>query len=209
MIYELNLLNDDQIKYILSHYKNEKFVDGKISNPSTKKNNIMLAPSNSLNNYCTQILASNSEIYSVFLIKKISQVYHLQYDIGMEYGYHIDNNPIGGVNAHYSMTCFLSDETEYSGGELVLQIGSKEIEYKLSKGKAVIYPTGIKHKVNKVTSGSRKVFVCWLESSIKNSFIRNHLVDYGKYINELDVDPEILENLEHFRINLMREYGEL
>lgn len=217
MIYEIDLLSDDELKYIISKYQKTNFVDGSISNSSSSKKNMMMGDCHtyrSLNTYCNEILVKNSYFTSVFLPSRISQMYYLWYESGMKYDYHIDNYPIGGVNAHYSMTCFLSDPNEYSGGELVLKLGSKEIQYKLPVGKAVIYPTGIKHKVNEVTDGDRKVFVCWIESSIQNSFIRNHLIEYGKLVSKMQIDDnkiengyEILEELEQLRINLIREYG--
>lgn len=217
MIYEIDLLNDDELKYIISKYQKTNFVDGSISNPSSSKKNMMMGDCHayrSLNTYCNEILVNNSYFTSVFLPSRISQMYYLWYELGMKYDYHIDNYPIGGVNAHYSMTCFLSDPDEYSGGELVLKLGSKEIEYKLPVGKAVIYPTGIKHKVNEVTDGDRKVFVCWIESSIQNSFIRHHLIEYGKLVSKMQIvddkiesGSEVLEELEQLRINLIREYG--
>jgi PKHD-type hydroxylase len=217
MIYEIDLLNDDELKYIISNYQKHNFVDGSISNPSSSKKNMMMRDCDiyrSLNQYCSKILASDSYFTSVFLANKISQMYYLWYGPGMKYDYHIDTHPIAGVNAHYSMTCFLSDPGEYSGGELVLRVGNREIEYKLPAGKAVIYSTGIKHKVNEVTSGNRKVFVCWVEAGIQNSFIRDHLVDYGNIVHHLKIvddkienGSEVLENLEQLRINLVREYG--
>lgn len=219
MIYEIDLLDDEQIEYILKNYKKSYFEDGSISNPSSIKKNTMMSTDNAiyqfLNQFCTNILCANEYLYSIFSAKKLSQIYFLWYRMGMRYGYHMDTNPIGGVNAHYSMTCFLSDPDEYSGGELVLKIGSKEVEYKLPKGKAVIYPSGLLHKVNEVESGDRKVFVCWIESAVKNSFIRNHIIEYGNLINDVKVENdsisdanEFIDRLEQLRINLMREYGD-
>lgn len=217
MIYEIDLLDNNNLNYIIQNYKKNKFVDGSISNSSPSKKNMMMDDCHEyrlLNKYCNEILLNNFRFRSVFLPNKISQMYYLRYDVGMKYGYHIDNHPIGGVNAHYSMTCFLSDPDEYSGGELVLKIGNKELEFKLPAGKAVIYSTGLKHKVNEVTGGNRKVFVCWIESSIQNSFIREHLIDYGNIISDINVTDnkienasEVLEDLEQLRVNLIREYG--
>ena len=163
---------------------------------------------NLLNRYCSEIIFNNEELFNIFVAKKTSPMYYLWYETDMKYDYHIDTNPIGGVNAHYSVTCFLNDPSEYYGGELVLKVGDRELEYKLEKGKAVIYPTGMWHKVNKVTSGDRKVLVFWVESAVKNSFIRNHLIEYGKFINSIDANSDIIEGLEQFRINLMREYAD-
>ena len=197
MIYEIDLLDNNNLNYIIQNYKKNKFVDGSISNPSPSKKNMMMGDCHEyrlLNKYCNEILLNNFRFRSVFLPNKISQMYYLKYDVGMKYDYHIDNHPIGGVNAHYSMTCFLSDPDEYSGGELVLKIGNKELEFKLPAGKAVIYSTGLKHKVNEVTSGDRKVFVCWIESFIQNSFIREHLIDYGNIISDINVTDNKIEN---------------
>lgn len=217
MIYEIDLLDNNNLNYINLKYQKYNFVDGSISNPSSSKKNMMMEDCSvyrSLNKYCTDILVSNSYLRSVFLPKNISQIYYLWYEMGMKYDYHIDTHPIGGVNAHYSMTCFLTNPSEYSGGELVLKVGNTEIEYKLPAGKAVIYSTGIKHKVNEVTDGDRKVFVCWMESAIQNSFIRDHLIDYSNLVSNLKIGDdkiengyEVLENLEQLRINLVREYG--
>lgn len=210
MIYQIDLLSNDELKYINSNYQKLNFIDGSISNSSPAKKNLMMGDCltyRTLNKYCSSILSTNPHLKSVFLAKKISQMYYLWYESEMKYDYHVDDYPIGGVNAHYSMTCFISNPSEYSGGELVLKIGSEEIEYKLDAGKAIIYPTGIKHKVNKVTSGDRKVFVCWIESCIQNSFIRNHLVEYGNLLFDAQIENDILENFEQLRINLIREYG--
>lgn len=209
MIFEIDLLDDDQIEYIITRLNDNSYVNGSVSNPSSVKNNLIHSTNsqyNSLHKYCHSIV--NNKLYSLYLLKKISQIYFLRYEVGMKYGYHLDENPIAGVNAHYSMTCFLNDSKDYSGGELVLKIGNREIEYKLEAGKALLYPSGIWHKVNEVTDGKRDVFVCWLETVIKNSFMRNHLIEYGNFINSLE-DDDTVEKLEYFRMNLMREYGDL
>lgn len=219
MIYEIDLLRNQQVDHIIQNYNQSDFIDGSISNPSeTKKNKMMKTHGQTyefLNKYCSEIICSNHYFYSVFCARKISQIYFLWYEKQMKYGYHIDSHPIGGVNAHYSMTCFLSDPSQYEGGELVLKIGSKEIEYKLPRGKAVLYPTGLMHKVNEVKSGERKVFVCWIETAVKNSFIRNHMIELGNLITNVEVvgdaiidAPTFLEQIEQLRINLMREYGD-
>lgn len=219
MIYEIDLFDESQIKHILSNYNLSEFCGGSISNPSRIKNNLIMKPSPHyalLNKYCSQAVELHNELFSIFVTKKVSPMYFLWYTEGMKYGYHIDNNPIGGVNAHYSMTCFLSDPSEYEGGELILKVGNAEVPYKLNKGKAIIYSTGIKHKVNPVISGDRKVMICWLETAIQNSFIRNYLIDYGYLVNDICLEEDtikngqqLIENLESFRINLMREYGDL
>lgn len=217
MIYEIKLLNDEQIDYISNCYKEKNFVDGSISNPSKIKNNLMMTGHHHtiVSHYFTEILHNNVDMYSIFTAKKVSEIYSLWYKPESFYGYHIDTNPIGGINAHMSMTCFLNDPEEYEGGELVIKIGSEEVTIKKKRGTAILYNTGLWHKVNPVISGDRKVVVCWIESIIKNTFIRNHIIEYGSLLNNLTISDDtitngyqLLENLEQFRINLMREYGE-
>lgn len=210
MIYEIDLLEGEQLLLLQDKIKDLEYVDGNVSNPSRVKKNKICCDGGlykKLNYTYSRII--NEKIYKIFNIRRISQIYFAEYNEGAKYGYHIDNTPIGGVHGHYSMTCFLNNPDEYEGGELVLKIGNKEIEYKLEAGKAIIYPTGLWHKVNKVKSGSRKVFICWIESTIRNSFIRNHLAEFTYFmLNDCKhVGEETFEKLDHLRINLIREYG--
>lgn len=210
MIYEIDLLDDEQLQYINSFYKQSNFTGGEISNPSSVKNNYMMVnyAHSCVSRVFDTILKSNKDLYSIFLASRVSQIYPLWYKENCFYDYHIDTTPIGGVNGHLSMTCFLNDPDEYEGGELVIKIGSEEVSIKKKKGTAVLYNTGLWHKINPVLSGDRKVIVCWIDTAVKDSFIRNHLIEYGNMINSIDVDSGILEKLEHFRINLIRQYGE-
>lgn len=162
MIREIDLLNDEQLEYINEYFKHLYFEDGRKSNPVVTKicKTVFDGPGClELNNYCHDIII-NTEISVP--ISRISQVYFVKYDIGGEYQDHYDHNPCGGVRPDYSMTCFLSDD--YEGGELVITTEDGEFPVKMSRGKAVIYPGNLLHRVNKVTSGRRDVFVCWFES---------------------------------------------
>jgi PKHD-type hydroxylase len=210
MIYEIDLLQNEQLLFLQDKLKDLEYVDGNVSNPSPVKRNKICFDGGlykRLNYEYSKIL--NQKIYKIFNVRRTSQLYFAEYNEGAKYGYHIDDIPVGGVFAHYSLTCFLNDPSQYEGGELVIKIGGKEIEYKLEAGKAVIYPTGLWHKVNEVKSGSRKVFVCWIESIIHNSFIRNYLAEFGNFIRDIDTNDDTLEKLEHFRMNLIREYGRI
>ena len=109
-----------------------------------------------LNMYCREIILDK-----ISFVSKISQIYFVKYNIGGKYDDHYDANPCGGVRPDYSMTCFLSDN--YDGGELVITNDGEEIPIKLQKGKAIIYPGDLLHRVNEVKSGRRDVFIVWME----------------------------------------------
>lgn len=154
---EIDLLNDDQLAYINAYFEHLTFKDGKISNPHSEKvcQTVFDGPGHvDLNNYCRDIISKAIP----FTISAISQVYFVKYGVGGMYENHYDDVMCGGVKSDYSMTCFLSDD--YEGGELVID---NVIPVKLNKGKAIIYPGNLIHRVNEVSSGRRDVFVCWLQ----------------------------------------------
>ena len=158
MIYETDLLNDEQLEYINLYFNHLTFKDGRISNPREDKRcqTVFDGPGHvDLNNYCRDII---SQVDLPVKISAISQIYFTKYSIGGMYGDHYDAAMCGGVKSDYSMTCFLNDG--YKGGELVID---DTTHVKLQRGKAVIYPGDYIHRVNRVISGRRDVFLCWLQ----------------------------------------------
>lgn len=204
MIYEIDLLNEDDVRFLNFETDSFEYVDGSVSNPSEIKKNLMCYFGNEYqvtSQHLQQIV--HKKLYNVYALHKISQMYFLKYNEEHKYGYHLDNFPIGGVHAHYSMTIFLNDD--YAGGELVIKVGDVETVHKPKAGKAILYSTGLWHKVNPVTKGTRNVVVCWLESIITDSFMRSWIIDFGRYIEAIPDNGG--EALEHLRLNLLRQYG--
>tara|TARA_B100000035_G_scaffold234050_1_gene202323 strand:- start:1850 stop:2338 length:489 start_codon:yes stop_codon:yes gene_type:complete len=161
MIREIDLLDNEQLSYITRYFKYLEFEDGKKSNPEAKNKTCSTVyggvGARDLNMYCGQIIENKLKSFA----SALSQIYFVKYDVGGQYEDHYDSNPCGGVRPDYSMTCFLSDD--YEGGELVITTDDGEVEIKLPKGKAVIYPGNLLHRVNMVTSGRRDVFLAWLQ----------------------------------------------
>jgi len=87
---------------------------------------------------------------------------YTEYPSGGFYDWHMDSD----VNfAHeppvrkISMTCLLSHESEFEGGEL--QIEKEENKVILKQGQAVFFASFIKHRVAPITRGVRKSLVMW------------------------------------------------
>jgi len=141
----------------------------------------------------------------------LSQPYFVWYRETDYYQWHLDSFPCAGVPSHYSFTCFLNDPDEYEGGELVLQFGPKEVSIKEPKGTCVLYYTGLRHKVNEVKSGDRKVVIGWGESFVANSKVRETLTELQLFLNDMEgsIAVEEYERLDTIRLNLMREYANL
>ena len=87
---------------------------------------------------------------------------YTEYPSGGFYDWHMDSD----VNfAHeptvrkISMTCLLSHESEFEGGEL--QMEKEENKVKLVQGQAVFFASFLLYKVAPVTRGVRKSLVMW------------------------------------------------
>ena len=90
------------------------------------------------------------------------QAQYTEYPSGGFYNWHMDSD----VNfAHeptvrkISMTCLLSHESEFEGGEL--QIEKDKNKVKLVQGQAIFFASFLLHRVAPVTRGVRKSLVMW------------------------------------------------
>ena len=87
---------------------------------------------------------------------------YTEYPSGGFYDWHMDTD----VNFTHeptvrkiSMTCLLSHESEFEGGEL--EIEKEENKVKLVQGQAIFFASFIRHRVAPVTKGVRKSLVMW------------------------------------------------
>jgi len=80
---------------------------------------------------------------------------------GGHYDWHSD---VGLTVPHrkLSMVVQLSDELEYEGGTLQLNVGHDWLEISKKKGTLVIFPSFVLHRVTPVTSGVRQSLVSWI-----------------------------------------------
>ena len=87
---------------------------------------------------------------------------YTEYPEGGFYDWHVDND----VNCQHeppvrkiSMTCLLSPESEFEGGDLELMAEGKIA--KIKQGHAVFFASFIRHRVKPVTRGRRQSLVMW------------------------------------------------
>ena len=87
---------------------------------------------------------------------------YTEYPSGGFYDWHMDSDvnfvhepPVRKI----SMTCLLSHESEFEGGEL--QIEKEKNKVKLVQGQAIFFASFLLHKVAPVTRGVRKSLVMW------------------------------------------------
>mgnify|MGYP003136664343 FL=1 len=87
---------------------------------------------------------------------------YTEYPEGGFYDWHVDNDvncanepPVRKI----SMTCLLSPENEFEGGDLELVKPGQSV--KLQQGQAVFFASFIRHRVAPVTRGVRRSLVMW------------------------------------------------
>ena len=87
---------------------------------------------------------------------------YTEYPEGGFYDWHTDNDvncihepPVRKI----SMTCLLSPESEFEGGDL--QLMKEDKIAKLKQGHAIFFASFIRHRVAPVTRGNRKSLVMW------------------------------------------------
>ena len=90
------------------------------------------------------------------------QAQYTEYPEGGFYDWHTDND----INCQHeppvrkiSMTCLLSPQNEFEGGDLELVKEGQAV--KLKQGQAIFFASFIRHRVAPVTRGNRKSLVMW------------------------------------------------
>ena len=173
------------------------WLDGRLTageHAARVKQNRQLDPSSplamSIAEIVEQKIISNPLLKSYALIRKVHSILISRSDAGDGYGWHVDNPFSKYGRRDISFTLFLSDLSEYVGGELAFQLlqGSKEI--RLPAGQIVLYPSSSLHCVQPVVSGVRLVCVGWIESYVQST-----------------VDRSMLFNLDAGAKGLLARYG--
>ncbi len=143
--------------------------------------------------------------------KSITRILVSRYTTGMAYGTHVDEALMAGKRTDLSFTLFLSEPESYSGGELVMDDLGGETEIKLEAGDAVIYPTGVLHRVAPVESGERLAVVGWVRSLVRRADQREILFDLDMATHAVfdrEGKSDLYDRLAKTRSNLLRLWAE-
>ncbi len=128
----------------------------------------------------------------------------------MSYGLHTDAAflPIGRrpMRSDLSCTLFISDPTDYEGGELAIQLGTRTLTFKGPAGTAVVYPSTTLHGVLPVGRGERLVGPTFIESRVPDPTLRDMLYNLDEIwaLESPKMRPDTRERLDYVRNNLRR-----
>ena len=166
----MNIFNLEQIKEINSIIKSN-YIQAKdvYDKESVKTSDVKFVNYGKIQKYISPFvefcLEANNNFFG-FDLHPLTTLKKLNYNIyeeGTEYNWHIDAVPRDPVR-DIKLTALLNlSEEAYEGGDLVL-FRAKEIicsEFN-TPGSAIIFPSYINHKVNKVTSGKRLTLAIWM-----------------------------------------------
>lgn len=184
-----NVLSAEELGAIHAELQSAPYVDGASTagwSARGVKKNRQVAPNT--NNYARladvvrDAFMRNGMLQAALLPASATQVMFNRYDIGMEYGPHVDSPVMGGmgsaVRSDIAITLFLSDPQSYAGGELVMcNSGGMEYEFKLEAGAAIAYPANTLHHVKPVTRGARQAAILWVQSMVRDPARRELLWD--------------------------------
>ncbi|TXS91231.1 Fe2+-dependent dioxygenase [Parahaliea maris] len=142
-----------------------------------------------------------------------------RYGVSETYGFHVDAAVmrIPGtpdvLRSDVSATLFLSDPSEYDGGELVIQTDYGEQAHKLPAGSMVVYPSSSLHRVTPVTRGVRVAAITWLQSLVPCNHTRATLYELDRAIQSLmssgGAGREQLDALHNVYHNLVRQHAQV
>tara|TARA_B100001027_G_scaffold200314_1_gene159633 strand:- start:211 stop:876 length:666 start_codon:yes stop_codon:yes gene_type:complete len=175
---EITLINKD-LEESTQDWEDGKKTAG--SHATLVKNNLQLNRNSEVSKKYSQLvkrkILSSQLIKSFSLPKHIHGIMFTKSSKGMSYGRHIDNAYMSTGRADLSFTIFISERSQYEGGELLIENLTSESKFKLNRGEIIIYPSTYLHSIKEVLKGMRVVCVGWIESYVKSIEEREYLFD--------------------------------
>jgi PKHD-type hydroxylase len=229
MVQVPRLLSEEQIAHIRSRLAETDWVDGRVTagaQSAGAKNNLQVpeesAVARALGEIVLSALGRNERFMSASLALRVFPPLFNRYDAGMAFGPHIDNairfvKPSLGASApirvrtDLSATLFLTEPSDYDGGELVVEDTFGTHKVKLAAGDLVLYSATSRHHVTPVTRGSRWSCFFWVQSMIRDETARTMLFDFDKAVQGLRGelgDSDHVVSLTGLYHNLVRRWAD-
>ena len=163
-------------------------------------------------------LGRNALFISAALPSKVFPPLFNRYGGGHSFGTHVDN-AIRQISAtghrmrtDLSATLFLTEPSEYDGGELIIEDTYGTHSVKLPAGHMILYPSTSLHHVTPVTRGARTSSFFWIQSMIRDDGARTLLFDLDTGIQRINQDipdhPAAVQ-LTGVYHNLLRRWAEI
>lgn len=213
-----DVLTPDEVAQLRGWAAKARFVDGRISSPhSTVKDNLQIDHGDEAYTQSSRLMAQglqrNEQFRNFAFPNLMAPPLLARYEPGMKYGVHSDSAVIQlgqrQLRSDVSCTIFLNEPGEYAGGALAVWLGDRKVEFKLSPGAAVAYPSTTLHEVTPVTAGQRLVGITFIESQIADPALRELLyqLDEVAALEGNNMSDQNRVRLQHVRTNLRRMWS--
>ena len=223
MIVIPDVLNAEQIGTMRARLQAAHWIDGNATSghqSARAKRNRQLAEGDpeakALGDIVLDALAASPLFVAAALPLKVYPPLFNRYGVGEGFADHVDSavriraGSDFRIRSDLSATLFLSDPSEYEGGELVAE---GQAPVKLAAGDMVLYPASTVHHVTPVTRGERIACFFWIQSMVRDGSARTMLFELDRSIQELTqaAGPEApaLIRLTGLYHNLLRRWAEL
>lgn len=162
-------------------------------------------------------LETNPLFISAVLPNMIYPPMFNRYGEGMKFGPHVDGsvriNPHNGskLRTDVSATLFLTNPSEYDGGELEIEDTYGRHTVKLNAGDMVVYPATSLHQVTPITRGVRTACFFWVQSLIRDETQRavlHQMDDAIQRLNQTNADELARRSLIGCYHNMVRIWSE-
>lgn len=219
-----DVLTPDQVAESRRLLDSSEWIDGAATagHQSTKaKKNMQMTEdhpvSRQLGDVILRALHANPLFISAALPLKVFPPLFNSYAGGQSFGTHVDNaiRQVPGtphrVRTDLSATLFLTDPSEYDGGELCVEDTYGVQRVKLPAGHMILYPATSLHHVTPVTRGARVSSFFWIQSMIRADAQRAILFDLDSAIqgiaHDLPDHPSAVQ-LTGIYHNLLRQWAD-
>lgn len=218
-----NVLTAEELETVHRELRGAAFVDGTATagySAREVKKNLQVSIDDENDSKLQEILraafARNVMLQVALLPAVKSKTLFNRYDVGMEYGLHVDSAVMGGVGdvlrSDIAITIFLSDPNSYAGGELLMNMSGMEYGFKLEAGSAVAYPANTLHRVAPITRGARYAAVIWVQSQVRDGAKRELLWDLNRAKGatfKREGKSETFDAISRSYANLLRMWAEV
>jgi PKHD-type hydroxylase len=222
-----NLLSDQQLAATRAALESDRapWVDGRVSaghQGARVKSNQQLDEASAMARELGDLMIAQLERSTLFISVALPfRVYppmFNRYGEGMQFGTHVDGaiRQIPGtgqkLRTDLSATIFLLPPESYGGGELVVENDFGAQQAKLAAGDMIVYTSTARHRVTRVTRGSRIASVLWIQSLVRDDLKREQLYELDRTIQQLTAsgaDAESLVRLTGHYHHLLRQWTEV
>lgn len=216
-----DVLTADPLAHCRARLADAAWADGRITagHQSAKaKDNAQLPEADpvarELGTVVLDALGRSATFFSAALPRRVFPPLFNRYAGGQAFGVHVDNavryDRGEPLRTDLSATLFLSDPSDYDGGELVIEDTYGTQSVKLPAGHLVLYPASSLHRVTPVTRGARVASFFWVQSLVREDAQRRLLFEMDTAIRRLTADvPEhpALVQLTGTYHNLLRRWA--